>query len=581
MIGVRSQQLPLRLQQRRRRRLRRGHRRRQPGDRQGQHLAPGHHAAVRRSRRWPRPARPGCPTATVQLHLSHRSRDRQAAGGASAGGGHRLHRRARRPASRSRRRPTRPASPSTWSCRASTRWSCCPGALRTRGEALADEFTGSCLMGTGPVLHQPRAGDPAAGRAPRPTLHRPGEGQVRRRRRWARCWASRSQDRLAHAMSVLTKAGAAGADRRARRAAGRGYSFTNTLLRSRRRRLPAQPGRRMQEEAFGNASLLVVAEDAGRGGGGAGGAGGQPHRLASTPTPPAATTPPTPRLAPILRRKVGRLLNDKMPTGVAVSPAMNHGGPYPADRAPGLHRRRHPGVAAPVRRCCSRSTPSASRACRRCCRTRTPAARPGGWSTAPSPRGICRWAAWSPSRLIALDDGTSRALLYPERGFQLFGYQAERGRQAGRRSSTPRPATSSRPTAATATRCCSPRSGCQQRLAQADHWDHEGASLPMPPHGWARNVYWQIDRLEARVADGGGAAPPGFPPGLPLRLRAAHDLHAGARRAGAGHRAQEHRRRCRSPTRSASIPTCGRRWAPRRRRARASAAWCACPRARA
>jgi NADP-dependent aldehyde dehydrogenase len=41
-------------------------------------------------------------------------------------------------------------------------------------------------------------------------------------------------------------------------------------------------------------------------------------------------------LAPILRRKVGRLLNDKMPTGVAVSPAMNHGGPYPATGHPGF-----------------------------------------------------------------------------------------------------------------------------------------------------------------------------------------------------------------------------------------------------
>jgi 2,5-dioxopentanoate dehydrogenase len=36
------------------------------------------------------------------------------------------------------------------------------------------------------------------------------------------------------------------------------------------------------------------------------------------------------QLEPILRQKVGRLLNDKMPTGVAVSPAMNHGGPFPA-----------------------------------------------------------------------------------------------------------------------------------------------------------------------------------------------------------------------------------------------------------
>ncbi len=42
------------------------------------------------------------------------------------------------------------------------------------------------------------------------------------------------------------------------------------------------------------------------------------------------------RLAPRLRVKVGRLLNDKMPTGVAVSPAMNHGGPYPATGHPGF-----------------------------------------------------------------------------------------------------------------------------------------------------------------------------------------------------------------------------------------------------
>jgi NADP-dependent aldehyde dehydrogenase len=30
------------------------------------------------------------------------------------------------------------------------------------------------------------------------------------------------------------------------------------------------------------------------------------------------------------------LLNDKMPTGVAVSSAMNHGGPYPATGHPGF-----------------------------------------------------------------------------------------------------------------------------------------------------------------------------------------------------------------------------------------------------
>jgi NADP-dependent aldehyde dehydrogenase len=41
-------------------------------------------------------------------------------------------------------------------------------------------------------------------------------------------------------------------------------------------------------------------------------------------------------IAADLRFKVGRLLNDKMPTGVALSPAMNHGGPYPATGHPGF-----------------------------------------------------------------------------------------------------------------------------------------------------------------------------------------------------------------------------------------------------
>jgi 2,5-dioxopentanoate dehydrogenase len=41
-------------------------------------------------------------------------------------------------------------------------------------------------------------------------------------------------------------------------------------------------------------------------------------------------------LAPSLRQRVGRLLNDKMQTGVAVSPAMNHGGPFPATGHPGF-----------------------------------------------------------------------------------------------------------------------------------------------------------------------------------------------------------------------------------------------------
>jgi NADP-dependent aldehyde dehydrogenase len=41
-------------------------------------------------------------------------------------------------------------------------------------------------------------------------------------------------------------------------------------------------------------------------------------------------------LEPELRPRVGRLLNDKVPTGVAVVASMNHGGPYPATGHPGF-----------------------------------------------------------------------------------------------------------------------------------------------------------------------------------------------------------------------------------------------------
>jgi NADP-dependent aldehyde dehydrogenase len=41
-------------------------------------------------------------------------------------------------------------------------------------------------------------------------------------------------------------------------------------------------------------------------------------------------------IATVLRYKVGRLIANKMPTGVAVSGAMNHGGPYPSTGHPGF-----------------------------------------------------------------------------------------------------------------------------------------------------------------------------------------------------------------------------------------------------
>jgi NADP-dependent aldehyde dehydrogenase len=91
----------------------------------------------------------------------------------------------------------------------------------------------------------------------------------------------------------------------------------------------------LQTEAFGNAALLVVVRDT--------------EQMAAVLThlegnltgcvysdTGGADDALYATLEPLLRARVGRLLNDKMPTGVAVSPAMNHGGPYPATGHPGF-----------------------------------------------------------------------------------------------------------------------------------------------------------------------------------------------------------------------------------------------------
>lgn len=115
-------------------------------------------------------------------------------------------------------------------------------------------------------------------------------------------------------------------------APGPACAFANTLLRVSAQRFLQNP-RALQTEAFGNAALLIVADS--------------PDQAAAvvesldgnlTGSIYSAITgeddPLYARLEPLLRHRVGRLLNDKMPTGVAVSPAMNHGGPYPATGHP-------------------------------------------------------------------------------------------------------------------------------------------------------------------------------------------------------------------------------------------------------
>ncbi|HZL88629.1 MAG TPA: aldehyde dehydrogenase (NADP(+)), partial [Pirellulaceae bacterium] len=85
----------------------------------------------------------------------------------------------------------------------------------------------------------------------------------------------------------------------------------------------------LQTEAFGNASLLVITETAEQLGRALGHLEGNLTGCIYSDTA-GSDDQLYQQVVPQLRQKIGRLLNDKMPTGVAVSPAMNHGGPYPA-----------------------------------------------------------------------------------------------------------------------------------------------------------------------------------------------------------------------------------------------------------
>jgi NADP-dependent aldehyde dehydrogenase len=113
-----------------------------------------------------------------------------------------------------------------------------------------------------------------------------------------------------------------------------GNRYENTLLLATGEEF-LNAGTSMQVEAFGNSSLLIAARDKDE----------LRKVLASlegnlTGCIYSSTAGDDDALyadiAETLRFKTGRLLNDKMPTGVALSPAMNHGGPYPSTGHPGF-----------------------------------------------------------------------------------------------------------------------------------------------------------------------------------------------------------------------------------------------------
>jgi 2,5-dioxopentanoate dehydrogenase len=205
-----------------------------------------------------------------------------------------------------------------------------PGALAERGGSLVDEFVASSLMGTGQFCTNPSLVLLVAGEATEGWI-----AGVRARFDAAPptpLLSSGVLRSLGESVSTLQAAGATlvtgGAP------ATPGYRFRNTLLRASGDAFLAAPGK-LQTEAFGNAALVVVTRDADQ-------LAALVETLEGSLTGAFYTDTRGSddalhaTLEPLLRPRVGRLLNDKMPTGVAVSPAMNHGGPYPSTGHPGF-----------------------------------------------------------------------------------------------------------------------------------------------------------------------------------------------------------------------------------------------------
>ena len=204
-----------------------------------------------------------------------------------------------------------------------------PGAINTRGQEIADEFGTSCLMGSGQFCTNPSLMILVSGSATEKWIDSVTQQFIEKPN--GPLLSSGVQTALVSGIKALVQAGATlltGGNA----VDGPGYRVANSLLRVSAEQF-LHDSETFQTELFGNASLILVAQDIdevsrvldhleGNLTGGiysdAGGTDDAHYDL----------------IVPTLRQNVGRLLNDQMPTGVAVSPAMNHGGPFPATGSP-------------------------------------------------------------------------------------------------------------------------------------------------------------------------------------------------------------------------------------------------------
>jgi NADP-dependent aldehyde dehydrogenase len=206
-----------------------------------------------------------------------------------------------------------------------------PGALRERRAKVLDDFVTSGLMGAGQFCTNP--GLVILVESPESNAF---ITEVAERYKAAPIGTLLNfgvQKNLGESVAALRQSGAellTGGEP----GGGQGYCYRNTLMRVTGQQFLAKPDA-LQREAFGNASLMVVCKDLGE-------VEQVVARLHGSLTSGIYThtagedDAAYATIEPVLRLRSGRLLNDKMPTGVAVSPAMNHGGPFPATGHPGF-----------------------------------------------------------------------------------------------------------------------------------------------------------------------------------------------------------------------------------------------------
>jgi NADP-dependent aldehyde dehydrogenase len=204
-----------------------------------------------------------------------------------------------------------------------------PGALTERLDDLATEFTGSCLMGTGQFCTNPGLVLLLAGESTDAFVSAVSQGFANAP--VGTFLSEGVQTGFASGLAALQQSGAelvTGGES----GGGTGFSHQNTLLKVDGATFLERP-EPLQAEAFGNGSLFVIARDADQAAAIIDAFEGNLTGCIYSDTT-GSDDALYDALAPALRTKVGRLLNDKMPTGVAVSAAMNHGGPFPATGHP-------------------------------------------------------------------------------------------------------------------------------------------------------------------------------------------------------------------------------------------------------